>query len=71
MISSQLQMERQLRYIFLGSLTHKKGSLGYHHSLIVSALYFQVNNTDAEGRLCLADALIYTCNLGVEKVNIQ
>ena len=29
---------------------------------------FQVNNTDAEGRLCLADALIYTCKLGVDKV---
>ncbi|KAG6599158.1 Leucine aminopeptidase 1, partial [Cucurbita argyrosperma subsp. sororia] len=28
----------------------------------------EVNNTDAEGRLCLADALIYTCNLGVEKI---
>lgn len=29
---------------------------------------FQVNNTDAEGRLTLADALIYACNQGVEKV---
>ncbi|XP_022946048.1 leucine aminopeptidase 2, chloroplastic-like [Cucurbita moschata] len=28
----------------------------------------EVNNTDAEGRLCLADALFYTCNLGVEKI---
>ena len=29
----------------------------------------QVNNTDAEGRLVLADVLVYTCKLGVEKVN--
>lgn len=29
---------------------------------------FQVNNTDAEGRLTLADALIYACNQDVEKV---
>ena len=28
----------------------------------------EVNNTDAEGRLTLADALVYTCNQGVEKV---
>lgn len=28
----------------------------------------QVNNTDAEGRLTLADALVYACNQGVEKV---
>lgn len=28
----------------------------------------QVNNTDAEGRLTLADALVYTCNQGVDKV---
>ncbi|XP_022158161.1 leucine aminopeptidase 2, chloroplastic-like [Momordica charantia] len=28
----------------------------------------EVNNTDAEGRLCLADALIYTCNQGVDKI---
>lgn len=28
----------------------------------------EVNNTDAEGRLCLADALIYTCKQGVEKI---
>ncbi|KAJ0030973.1 hypothetical protein Pint_14417 [Pistacia integerrima] len=28
----------------------------------------EVNNTDAEGRLTLADALVYTCNLGVEKI---
>jgi len=27
-----------------------------------------VNNTDAEGRLTLADALVYACNQGVEKV---
>lgn len=31
----------------------------------------EVNNTDAEGRLTLADALIYACNQGVEKVLIQ
>ncbi|KAK7317945.1 hypothetical protein RJT34_02590 [Clitoria ternatea] len=29
--------------------------------------HWQVNNTDAEGRLTLADALVYTCNQGVEK----
>lgn len=29
---------------------------------------FQVNNTDAEGRLTLADALVYACNQGIEKV---
>ncbi|KAJ4709590.1 Leucine aminopeptidase [Melia azedarach] len=28
----------------------------------------EVNNTDAEGRLTLADALVYTCNQGVDKV---
>lgn len=28
----------------------------------------EVNNTDAEGRLTLADALIYACNQGVDKV---
>ncbi|KAJ7553818.1 hypothetical protein O6H91_06G114200 [Diphasiastrum complanatum] len=28
----------------------------------------EVNNTDAEGRLTLADALVYACNLGVDKV---
>ncbi|KAK9130382.1 hypothetical protein Sjap_010869 [Stephania japonica] len=28
----------------------------------------EVNNTDAEGRLTLADALVYTCNQGVEKI---
>ncbi|XP_039132328.1 leucine aminopeptidase 1-like [Dioscorea cayenensis subsp. rotundata] len=28
----------------------------------------EVNNTDAEGRLTLADALIYACNQGVKKV---
>jgi len=31
----------------------------------------QVNNTDAEGRLTLADALVYTCKQGVEKVSIH
>jgi len=30
--------------------------------------FYQVNNTDAEGRLTLADALVYACNQGVEKV---
>ncbi|XP_018509992.2 leucine aminopeptidase 1 isoform X1 [Brassica rapa] len=29
---------------------------------------FQVNNTDAEGRLTLADALVYACNQGVDKI---
>lgn len=29
----------------------------------------QVNNTDAEGRLTLADALVYACNQGVDKVS--
>lgn len=33
-----------------------------YHNLI------QVNNTDAEGRLTLADALVYACNQGVDKV---
>ncbi|KEH38070.1 leucine aminopeptidase (cytosol aminopeptidase), putative [Medicago truncatula] len=28
----------------------------------------EVNNTDAEGRLTLADALVYTCNQGVDKI---
>nr|DAD45265.1 TPA_asm: hypothetical protein HUJ06_003495 [Nelumbo nucifera] len=28
----------------------------------------EVNNTDAEGRLTLADALVYACNQGVGKV---
>ncbi|KAK8936707.1 hypothetical protein KSP39_PZI011891 [Platanthera zijinensis] len=28
----------------------------------------EVNNTDAEGRLTLADALVYACNQGIEKV---
>ncbi|XP_076944966.1 leucine aminopeptidase 1-like [Bidens hawaiensis] len=28
----------------------------------------EVNNTDAEGRLTLADALIYACNQGVDKI---
>ncbi|KAK9130383.1 hypothetical protein Sjap_010870 [Stephania japonica] len=31
----------------------------------------EVNNTDAEGRLALADALLYTCNLGVEKPSLN
>ena len=31
-------------------------------------LLLQVDNTDAEGRLTLADALVYACNQGVEKV---
>lgn len=31
----------------------------------------QVNNTDAEGRLTLADALVYACNQGVEKVHLN
>ncbi|KAJ0984888.1 hypothetical protein J5N97_003244 [Dioscorea zingiberensis] len=28
----------------------------------------EVNNTDAEGRLTLADALVYACKLGVDKI---
>ncbi|KAI7736732.1 hypothetical protein M8C21_025012 [Ambrosia artemisiifolia] len=28
----------------------------------------KVNNTDAEGRLTLADALVYACNQGVDKI---
>ncbi|MBA0703500.1 hypothetical protein Golax_015819 [Gossypium laxum] len=28
----------------------------------------QVNNTDAEGRLTLADALVYACKQGVDKI---
>jgi leucyl aminopeptidase len=31
----------------------------------------QVNNTDAEGRLTLADALVYACNQGAEKVSFK
>jgi hypothetical protein len=31
-------------------------------------MFLQVNNTDAEGRLTLADALVYACNQGVDKV---
>ena len=31
-------------------------------------LLLQVDNTDAEGRLTLADALVYACNQGVDKV---
>jgi leucyl aminopeptidase len=31
-------------------------------------MFLQVNNTDAEGRLTLADALVYACKQGVEKV---
>lgn len=36
-------------------------------------LYFllQVNNTDAEGRLTLADALVYACKQGAEKVFVM
>jgi hypothetical protein len=30
--------------------------------------FLQVNNTDAEGRLTLADALVYAGNQGVENV---
>lgn len=35
---------------------------------MLTLIIFQVNNTDAEGRLTLADALVYACNQGVEKV---
>jgi len=31
-------------------------------------MLLQVDNTDAEGRLTLADALVYACNQGVDKV---
>ncbi|XP_024005155.1 leucine aminopeptidase 2, chloroplastic isoform X1 [Eutrema salsugineum] len=31
----------------------------------------EVNNTDAEGRLTLADALVYACNQGVDKVLLE
>uniref|UniRef100_A0A453LK09 Cytosol aminopeptidase domain-containing protein n=1 Tax=Aegilops tauschii subsp. strangulata TaxID=200361 RepID=A0A453LK09_AEGTS len=31
----------------------------------------EVNNTDAEGRLTLADALVYACNQGVDKVHMD
>lgn len=34
-------------------------------------MVLQVNNTDAEGRLTLADALVYACNQGVDKVLFQ
>jgi hypothetical protein len=31
-------------------------------------MLLQVDSTDAEGRLTLADALVYACNQGVDKV---
>ncbi|KAF5776507.1 putative aminopeptidase [Helianthus annuus] len=31
----------------------------------------EVSDTDAEGRLTLADALVYACNQGVDKVNFE
>jgi len=34
-------------------------------------LVLQVNDTDSEGRLTLADALVYACNQGVDKVLFQ
>ncbi|GLT73361.1 hypothetical protein SLA2020_452270 [Shorea laevis] len=34
----------------------------------VHFITIEVNNTDAEGRLTLADALVYACNQGVEKI---
>ncbi|KAI7732531.1 hypothetical protein M8C21_005247 [Ambrosia artemisiifolia] len=37
--------------------------------LCVSCLILEnVNNTDAEGRPTLADALVYACNQGVDKI---
>lgn len=36
--------------------------------LLLCECLLQVNNTDAEGRLTLADALVYACNQGVDKV---
>ncbi|KAG2668232.1 hypothetical protein I3760_15G150600 [Carya illinoinensis] len=43
-------------------LTSKKCKFSCLQSLM------QVNNTDAEGRLTLADALVYACNQDVEKI---
>ncbi|WVZ21062.1 hypothetical protein V8G54_008384 [Vigna mungo] len=34
----------------------------------IKPLGVEVNNTDAEGRLTLADALVYACNQGAEKI---
>lgn len=37
---------------------------------MLAHMLLQVDNTDAEGRLTLADALVYACNQGVDKVTI-
>ena len=51
------------------SLSNEKRASPRYIILLTSILVdFQVNNTDAEGRLTLADALVYTCKQGVDKV---
>ncbi|GFP89361.1 leucine aminopeptidase 3 chloroplastic [Phtheirospermum japonicum] len=41
----------------------------HHAHFSISVIFLgSVNNTDAEGRLTLADALVYACNQGVEKI---
>ena len=39
--------------------------------MFLASIISQVNNTDAEGRLTLADALVYATNQGVEKVVLK
>lgn len=51
---------------FFQFLTHCK--LYLEGTFTVGHVHLQVNNTDAEGRLTLADALVYAGNLGVDKV---
>ena len=64
-MSSQPQMERPLRYQRIFTI------LSFLLCMALLSCWqwcFQVNNTDAEGRLTLADALVYACNQGVDKV---
>ncbi|RZR84235.1 hypothetical protein BHM03_00011002, partial [Ensete ventricosum] len=42
--------------------------ISYRHVKSNFHFLLQVNNTDAEGRLTLADALVYACNQGIDKV---
>lgn len=49
----------ELLYLMSLSVIKISASMGFQ---------VQVNNTDAEGRLTLADALVYACNQGVDKV---
>ncbi|KAG6772250.1 hypothetical protein POTOM_023650 [Populus tomentosa] len=55
------------------SVNCKHSSFGFLLLLLLTSLVMpfvvcKVNNTDAEGRLTLADALVYACNQGVEKI---